>query len=150
MLKKKKEEKVIKEEVIDKKTKSKKVSKKEAKEKNRFGKEFKAEIKKIVWPSRKELFANSVVVIGSVLIVSVIIFLLDLGFNELTNLEIKAISGNKDNTTVENVVDENNETVDANSVETTGDAETSATQTPEEGTENAETEENSQSFEVQE
>ena len=99
---------------------------------------------------KKELFTNSVVVIGSVLIVSVIIFLLDLGFNELTNLEIKAISGNKENTTVENVVDENNETVDANSVETTGDAETSATQTPEEGTENAETEENSQSFEVQE
>ena len=141
MLKKKKEEKVIKEEVIDKKTKSKKVSKKEAKEKNRFGKEFKAEIKKIVWPSRKELFANSVVVIGSVLIVSVIIFLLDLGFNELTNLEIKAISGNKENTTVENVVD----TTDANSVEVTGNT----TDTPVvEGTTDAGAD--AQSFEVQE
>jgi preprotein translocase subunit SecE len=149
MLKKKKEEKVIKEEVIDKKTKSKK-TKKDNSGKSSFGKEFRAEIKKIIWPKKKELFTNSVVVIGSVLIVSVIIFLLDLGFNELTNLEIKAISGNKENTAVENVVDENNETVDANSVETTGDAETSATQTPEEGTENAETEENSQSFEVQE
>ena len=141
MLKKKKEEKVIKEEVIDKKTKSKKVSKKEAEEKNRFGKEFKAEIKKIVWPSRKELFANSVVVIGSVLIVSVIIFLLDLGFNELTNLEIKAISGNKENTTVENVVD----TTDANSVEVTGNT----TDTPVvEGTTDAGAD--AQSFEVQE
>ena len=141
MLKKKKEEKVIKEEVIDKKTKLKKVSKKEAKEKNRFGKEFKAEIKKIVWPSRKELFANSVVVIGSVLIVSVIIFLLDLGFNELTNLEIKAISGNKENTTVENVVD----TTDANSVEVTGNT----TDTPVvEGTTDAGAD--AQSFEVQE
>ena len=141
MLKKKKEEKVIKEEVIDKKTKSKKVSKKEAKEKNRFGKEFKAEIKKIVWPSRKELFANSVVVIGSVLIVSVIIFLLDLGFNELTNLEIKAISGNKENTTVENVVD----TTDANSVEVTGDT---TNTTVVEGTTDAGAD--AQSFEVQE
>ena len=142
MLKKKKEEKVIKEEVIDKKTKSKKVSKKEAKEKSRFGKEFKAEIKKIIWPSKKELFTNSVVVIGSVLIVSVIIFLLDLGFNELTNLEIKAISGNKENTSVENVV----ETTDANSVEVTGDA--ANTTADAEGTTDAGAD--AQSFEVQE
>ena len=142
MLKKKKEEKVIKEEVIDKKTKSKKVSKKEAKEKNRFGKEFKAEIKKIVWPSRKELFANSVVVIGSVLIVSVIIFLLDLGFNELTNLEIKAISGNKNETSAVDT----NEAVDANSVETTGDV----AATTENATEGTSTEESTQQFDVQE
>ena len=141
MLKKKKEEKVIKEEVIDKKTKSKK-TKKENSGKSSFGKEFRAEIKKIIWPKKKELFTNSVVVIGSVLIVSVIIFLLDLGFNELTNLEIKAIGGNKNETSAVDT----NEAVDANSVETTGDV----AATTENATEGTSTEESTQQFDVQE
>ena len=67
---------------------------------------------------------------------------LDLGFNELTNLEIKAISGNKNETSAV----ETNEAVDANSVETTGNV----AATTENATEGTSTEESTQQFDVQE
>ena len=60
-------------------------------------KSTKSEIKKISWPTRKQLFNNTVVVIACILVVGIFIFILDtifgFGFNFLT--------GQKNSTDVE-------------------------------------------------
>lgn len=60
-------------------------------------KSTKSEIKKISWPTRKQLFNNTVIVIACILVVGVFIFILDtvfgFGFNFLT--------GQKNNADVE-------------------------------------------------
>lgn len=70
-----------------KKTTAKPKAKTQDKNKKWF-KEFKAELKKIIWPSRSELLENSVVVISMVLLVAGIIFVLDLAFKSLSSAEI--------------------------------------------------------------
>lgn len=47
-----------------------------------FFKEVKAEMKKVVWPSRKELRKHTVVVLIAIVLVSVTVALLDLLFGE--------------------------------------------------------------------
>lgn len=49
-------------------------------------KEFKAEFKKIVWSSRRNTFNNTVLVIVSMVVVSVVIGTLDTGFSKLLTL----------------------------------------------------------------
>ena len=46
-----------------------------------FFKECKAELKKVVWPSKQDVFSSIKVVIISTLIVSIILGALDLGFS---------------------------------------------------------------------
>ncbi|MGI6196025.1 MAG: preprotein translocase subunit SecE [Eubacteriales bacterium] len=47
----------------------------------KFFKDYKSEFKKIVWPSKKDTLRMSVVVIVAIVVASVAIFLLDLGFS---------------------------------------------------------------------
>ena len=49
----------------------------------RFLKEVRAELRKVVWPNRKELTTYTIVVIISVVIVAVFISLVDLGFGQI-------------------------------------------------------------------
>ena len=61
----------------------KKVSKEENKakqEKKHYFKDFKAELKKVIWPTPKQLINNTITVIAMVLITAVIVFALDLIF----------------------------------------------------------------------
>lgn len=58
--------------------------KKEKKESKHFFKDFKAELKRVIWPTPKQLVNNTVAVIVIVLITAVIVFALDLIF-ELAN-----------------------------------------------------------------
>lgn len=61
---------------------SKKVEAKGAeKNKRSFFKDFKAEIKKVIWPTPKQLVNNTVAVISIVLITSALVFILDLVFD---------------------------------------------------------------------
>ncbi len=46
----------------------------------RFFKEVKSEMKKVVWPSRKQVVKNTLVVIAAVVIIGIIIFALDTVF----------------------------------------------------------------------
>lgn len=80
------------------------------KEKKHFFKNFKAELKKVIWPTPKQLVNNTVAVITIVLITTIIVFALDLVFETLNTHgvnKLKEIVGNS----VENtqVIDENNE-----------------------------------------
>ena len=81
---------------------AKKESKNENKVKKHFFKDFKAELKKVIWPTPKQLVNNTVAVVTIVLITAVIVFALDVVFD----------LGNKYGITqLQNIVDErfNNE-----------------------------------------
>ncbi len=48
--------------------------------------ECKVELKKVTWPSKKQLIRNSIVIIVFIAIVTVILSVLDLGFGKLFEL----------------------------------------------------------------
>ncbi|MBR1638203.1 MAG: preprotein translocase subunit SecE [Treponema sp.] len=54
-----------------------------------FFKESRAELKKVVWPTKEDVFSSIKVVIISTIIVAVVLGLLDLGFTELFRLMMK-------------------------------------------------------------
>ena len=97
---------MAKKEVIKKTEKSKK----EVKNKRHFFKDFKAELKKVVWPTTKQLLNSTVAVITIVLTTAIIVFVLDMGFEALNKHGINKIhsvlQSNK-NTVVENTISEN-------------------------------------------
>ena len=54
-----------------------------------FIKESKAELKKVVWPTKEDVFSSIKVVIISTGVIAVILGALDLGFSELFRLIMK-------------------------------------------------------------
>ena len=60
---------------------AKKESKTENKVKKHFFKDFKAELKKVIWPTPKQLVNNTVAVVTIVLITAAIVFVLDVIFD---------------------------------------------------------------------
>ena len=85
-------EKIVTEEVTEKKEAKATKASKPAKNKVGLGKriakafkEFKAEFKKIVWSSKKATFSNTALVVACMVIVAVVIGLLDTGFSSLLN-----------------------------------------------------------------
>lgn len=54
-----------------------------------FIKEIKAELKKVVWPTKEDVFSSIKVVIISTIVVAVVLGALDLGFSELFRLIMK-------------------------------------------------------------
>lgn len=70
-----------------------KQDKKEKKEKKHFFKDFKAELKKVIWPTPKQLVNNTVAVITIVLITALIVFVLDLTFESINNYGINNLKG---------------------------------------------------------
>ena len=87
----------------------KKVNANEDKKKKHFWKEYKSELKKVKWPTPKDLFNSTVAVLAIVFIVAVIIIVCDLALNSLTRLEAKGIE-NLQNAIV---VEDSNNTVDS-------------------------------------
>lgn len=94
-------------------------------DKKHFMKDFKAELKRVVWPTSKQLINNVTAVIAIVLITAAIVFVLDLvfmgmneyGVNKLkTHIQSKEQSQSQDvNNTVNNEqTDSNNENASSN------------------------------------
>ena len=97
------------------------MAKSEKKEKNkRFFKDFKAELKKVVWPTPKQIVNNTTAVVTIVLITAIIVFGLDFLFNALNEYGIDQIRSNLESTetTEENVVENTTENTVENSEET--------------------------------
>ena len=65
-----------------------KEQKKKNKDKKSFGKDFKSELKKVVWPKPAELFKSTVAVIAIVILISVIVFCLDFVFEAMNKYGI--------------------------------------------------------------
>ena len=98
---------------------NKKDKKENSKNKKSFFKDFKAELKRVVWPTPKQLVNNTVAVITIVLITAAIVFILDLTFETLNKHgvdKIKEAITTIDNTTSEdaNTTTENNTTSEEN------------------------------------
>ncbi len=66
---------------------------KKQKKNNRFFKDFKAELKKVIWPTPKQLVNNTIAVITIVLILAIIVFFLDVAFEALNTYGIDKIKG---------------------------------------------------------
>lgn len=52
----------------------------------KFFKETKAELKKVSWPTKKQLLHNTLIILAFIIITAVILSVLDLGFNKLIGL----------------------------------------------------------------
>ena len=65
-----------------------KKEKKETKQKSSYFKEMKAELKKVVWPTPKELANNTVAVIAFVIIIAIIVFICDFCFDNINKYGI--------------------------------------------------------------
>ena len=55
----------------------------------KFFRETKAELKKVSWPTKEQLFHNTVVILAFVAITTIILSLLDAGFEKLLSLIVK-------------------------------------------------------------
>ena len=105
---------------------------KEKKEKSHFFKDFKAELKKVIWPTPKQVVNNTTAVVVIVLITALIVFVLDLTFETLNTHgvdKLKSIVQVEENNTVdENTVGNETSTdgeVTGNTEETTQEQPTS-------------------------
>ena len=97
--------------------KEKKNNKKEnSKNKKSFFKDFKAELKKVVWPTPKQLVNNTVAVITIVLITAAIVFVLDLTFETLNKHGVDKVK--ESITQIEDSKEETNTQTDSNTVTT--------------------------------
>ena len=87
-------------------------NKKQSKDKKHFMKDFKAELKRVIWPTPKQLVNNTVAVITVVLITAAIVFVLDFVFESMNTYGIDKLKQIVDTTNTENVVDSNSTTDD--------------------------------------
>ncbi|MBO5412733.1 MAG: preprotein translocase subunit SecE [Clostridia bacterium] len=92
---------------------------KSKKEKKHFFKDFKAELKKVIWPTPKQLVNNTVAVITIVLITAIIVFALDFAFESMNTFGINKL---KEIVDTQNEV--SNEILNETSVENTQTQET--------------------------
>lgn len=92
------------------------------KNKKHFWKDFKAELKKVIWPTPKQLLKNTVAVLFIVIVTSAIVFVLDVAFDALNTYGINRLKSTiKNSVSTENIVEDekNNEesgTIEANTV----------------------------------
>ena len=55
----------------------------------KFFKETKSEMKKVSWPSKDQLIRNTVVILAFVIIMTIVLSLVDFGFERLLSLIVK-------------------------------------------------------------
>ncbi len=110
--------------------------KENSKNKRSFFKDFKAELKKVNWPTPKQLVNNTTAVVTIVIITAAIVFVLDLAFETLNKHGVEKIK---------QVITTNSETVDNNQNSETGTTtdETTTTENSEETPTNSENTETS-------
>ena len=94
---------------------------KNQKDKTSFAKSFKAELKRVVWPTPKQLFNNTAAVLAIVVITAIIVFVLDFTFNAMNKYGIdkikQVVSNTTENVTTKNVTTENNSDEESNNIQ---------------------------------
>ena len=132
---------------------AKKENKNDNKTKKHFFKDFKAELKKVIWPTPKQLLNNTTAVISIVIITGIIVFALDVlfdlgnkyGISQLQNIVNEKFNSEEQNTESTNNTEStestnNSESTDnssdqSNATENTnGDSSTEATNSESEAT----------------
>jgi preprotein translocase subunit SecE len=107
------------------------MAKKEAKtnkENKHFFKEFKAEIKKVIWPTQKQLVNSTTAVIVMVLVVALTVFVLDLAFDAFNEHALTKLQEVVQSTSIDDSSDDTAEISDSSDdVDETDNAETETT-----------------------
>ena len=99
---------------------AKETTKKDNKNKKNFFKDFKAELKKVIWPTPKQLVKNTIAVVFIVIVTAAIVFVLDVAFDALNIYGINHLKSAVKNSVVveetatENLNASNNETAQLN------------------------------------
>lgn len=130
---------------------AKDAEKKPKKENKHFFKDFKAELKKVIWPTTRQVVNNTVAVITIVLITAVIVFALDLVFKALNTYGIDNIRNIVKNETTVNNVDTESEATGSEDAEQKNEASTNEQEnTPEVEAEPVANENTAEVYSVQE
>ena len=112
---------------------AKKEQKENTKNKKSFFKGFKAELKKVSWPTPKQLVNNTVAVISIVLLTAFIVFALDVVFETINSQGINRLKQLVSNSAEENTTSEedtaDNTSTEGETTETTENAEGETTNT---------------------
>ena len=98
-------------------------SEKTNKKQKHFWKDFKAELKKVIWPTPKQVANNTTAVITIVLITAIIVFVLDVAFEKVNTHGIdrlRSVVSSKETNNISNEIDSNvvGNTIENNMVET--------------------------------
>ena len=116
-----------------------------SKNKKSFAKDFKAELKKVIWPTPKQLLNNTIAVITIVLITAAIVFVLDLAFETLNKQGVDRIK--EVVTSINTTSDESNDNAtsqDALEDNAASEEEVEDNTTSEQNNENVENQENTE------
>ncbi len=107
---------------MSKEVNKKQDNKKQNKDKKHFMKDFKAELKRVIWPTPKQLLNNTIAVITIVLVTAAIVFVLDLAFESINKYGIGKLKEMVQNTSTETtntvVVENSNSTENEVSTDT--------------------------------
>ena len=110
---------------------AKKDNKNEKKVKKHFFKDFKAELKKVIWPTPKQLFNNTVAVLLIVIITAVIVFVLDIAFESMNKYGVNKIKESISNSTLNNTTNETTENAESDQTEASNEETTNTENTVE-------------------
>ena len=104
---------------------SKAINKKEknSKDKKSFFKSFRGELKKVSWPTPKQLVNNTVAVVVIVVVIAVIVFVLDLAFDAVNKYGIDKIKESVVSTSEENKTEDTQSNEPTENVEGTENVE---------------------------
>ena len=90
-------------------------SNKDLKNKKHFFKDFKAELKKVIWPTPKQVVNNTIAVVVIVLITAAIVFVLDVCFDKINSFGIDKLKEAVQSEQTVNEEVENQESAEENS-----------------------------------
>ena len=117
-----------------------KKDKKNGKKDNTFFKEFRAELKRVTWPTAKQMVNNTIAVISIVIVFAVIIFVLDVIFENLNKYGVEGIKVLVSNVSEEETTDAEKTTDgETGEAESTDTADTASSATDATNTETTET-----------
>ena len=109
----------------EKKVTNKENNNKDSKNKKSFFKGLKAELKKVIWPTPKQLVNNTIAVITIVLITTLVVFVLDLAFESLNKYGIDKIKSSIQS--IESTDSEDSSNTTENTTNETTDSDNTAT-----------------------
>ncbi len=118
---------------------AKKEQKENTKNKKSFFKGFKAELKKVSWPTPKQLVNNTVAVITIVILTALIVFVLDLVFETINSQGVDKLKQMVSNSVAEDTTSDEDTTTEATGEVTADESEEgteSSEETPTDETEN--------------
>lgn len=115
-----------------------KAKKENSKNKKSFFKDFKAELKKVNWPTPKQLLNNTIAVVTIVFITAAIVFVLDIAFETLNKHGVDKIKGivGTNNSTSEDATTEENAEVEGETTEENAETTSNEENNEENNTEN--------------